>query len=160
MQEARVVTIDQEFEELQKSRVKAHVSKTKTGKLTRVKEYSRAGDGKPTYNNPWGRGVSRPKEKTDRAAHKALEWALTEVFDKNEAGDIAYKRYKKGSSKDYLWLENNIEGSFRVATALNAQDADNNRVTLDQVESYLSSVGASKYKPPKRRKYSSYSVYD
>jgi len=32
MQEARVVTIDQEFEELQKSRVKAHVSKTKTGK--------------------------------------------------------------------------------------------------------------------------------
>ena len=48
-------------------------------------------------------------------------------------------------------MENNIEGSFRVATALNAQDADNNRVTLDQVESYLSSVGASKYKPPKRR---------
>jgi len=32
MQEARVVTIDQEFEELQKSRVKADVSKTKTGK--------------------------------------------------------------------------------------------------------------------------------
>jgi hypothetical protein len=43
MQEVRVVTIDEEFEELQKSRVKAHTSKTKTGKLTRVKEYSRAG---------------------------------------------------------------------------------------------------------------------
>ena len=42
MQEVRVVSIDEEFEELQKSRVKAHVSKTKTGKLTRVKEYSRA----------------------------------------------------------------------------------------------------------------------
>ena len=46
MQEAIVSTIDEEFKELQKSRVKAHVSKTKTGKLTRVKEYSRAGQRK------------------------------------------------------------------------------------------------------------------
>jgi hypothetical protein len=34
MQEVRVVTIDEEFEELQKSRLKAHVSKTRLGKLT------------------------------------------------------------------------------------------------------------------------------
>jgi hypothetical protein len=46
MQEVRVVTIDEEFEDLQKSRVKAHPSKTKTGKLTMVKEYSRAGEKK------------------------------------------------------------------------------------------------------------------
>jgi hypothetical protein len=48
MQEVKVVTIDEEFEEIQKSRVKAHVSKTRTGKLTRVKEYNRAGEKKLT----------------------------------------------------------------------------------------------------------------
>ena len=47
MNKLYVVTIDQEFEELQKSRVKAHPSKTKTGKLTMVKEYSRAGEKAP-----------------------------------------------------------------------------------------------------------------
>ena len=46
MKELYVVTINEEFENLQKSRVKAHPSKTKSGKMTMVKEYSRVGEKK------------------------------------------------------------------------------------------------------------------
>jgi hypothetical protein len=41
---ASMVTLDEAFGELEKSRVKAHVRKTRGGKLVRVKEHERAGE--------------------------------------------------------------------------------------------------------------------
>jgi hypothetical protein len=91
MQEVRVVTIDEEFEELEKSRVKAHV-RTRKGKLERVKEFERRGGKKSKFDSLVSNIV------------KELESVKVKHPLSKKLKEFAIKNFKKASkfAEDYV----------------------------------------------------------